>query len=234
MECTKAATSSAESSEHQAVAVGVGARAGSRSAATSLLQARPCAREVLKRRTREQVSPAPARLGHVIYVAALIRDLFKHNPGYFTISHGESPTPSSLSCNIMQTKSINGVIEPAAFSFLITPTDSDTVPPVTLYQITHSVAPQLEGRQVLRESARLCETLTSPFNSERQAERDVLQAWGKLQAWFTSHCLVRVTSQTGKLRLCSQCVFMSCCMLPNTEHCKRIICSVHKCTGMHQ
>lgn len=48
--------------------------------------------------------------------------------------------------------------------------------------------------QVLDKAARLHEAVTYPFKNKHQVERDVLEAWGKLQTCFTSHCSVSVTS----------------------------------------
>lgn len=73
-------------------------------------------------------------------------------------------------------------------------TNSETLTLTIQHQITHSCGNKMEGRQVLAEAARLHETVTYPFKNKHQVERDVLEAWGKLRACFTSHCSARVTS----------------------------------------
>lgn len=43
-------------------------------------------------------------------------------------------------------------------------------------------------------NVRLDKAAAYPFKNKHQVERDVLEAWGKLQACFTSHCSLCVTS----------------------------------------
>lgn len=60
------------------------------------------------------------------------------------------------------------------------------MPLITQYQVTHSVpfADKMEGLQVPDRAARLHEAVTYPFKNKQQVEREVLSAWGKLQACF--------------------------------------------------